>query len=208
MNKSILTAGLLLALFAIIGVGTVAVIQTNTAEQIAENERQATLRSINELIDSKRYDNDIFHDLTQIHNPHLLGVDEPLTAYLARKEGAPVAAILTVVAPNGYSGRIKLLIGINYDSTISGVRVVTHNETPGLGDGIEIKKSSWIKNFNGKSLNQPTPAQWFVKKDGGEFDQFTGATITPRAIVKAVRGALSYFRDHRSDLFLQKEADK
>src|SRR5690606_27069458 len=108
---------------------------------------------------------------------------------------------LTVTAPNGYGGAIRLLVGIREDGTVAGVRVIDHRETPGLGDGIEIEKSDWMTDFEGRSLGDPPVQRWRVKKDGGEFDQFTGATITPRAVVTAVRNALIYFRTHRQALF-------
>ena len=115
--------------------------------------------------------------------------------------------ILPVVAPEGYSGRIDLLVGIYADGSVAGVRAVSHRETPGLGDKVEIGKSQWVLEFNGKSLSMPVPENWAVKKDGGNFDQFTGATITPRAVVKAVYQSLEYFADHRS-ILLQLPAEE
>ena len=114
---------------------------------------------------------------------------------------APVAVVLALIAPDGYGGPIKLLVGINADGSLAGVRVVNHHETPGLGDAIDTRRSNWILGFTGRSLGDPSPAQWAVRKDGGVFDQFTGATITPRAVVKAVKRALVYFEAHRDTLF-------
>ena len=111
------------------------------------------------------------------------------------------AAVLTAVAPEGYGGGIRLLVAINYDGTLAGVRVLSHHETPGLGDKIEAERSDWILQFEGLSLENPAPRNWRVKKDGGRFDQFTGATITPRAVVAAVYDALVYFEAHREALF-------
>jgi electron transport complex protein RnfG len=116
-----------------------------------------------------------------------------------------VAAVLASIAPDGYAGTIKLLVGINYDGSIAGVRVVSHKETPGLGDAIEAERSDWILGFNGHSLREPGEERWKVKKDGGIFDQFSGATITPRAIVAAVHNTLSYYQNNREALFAAAE---
>jgi electron transport complex protein RnfG len=122
-------------------------------------------------------------------------------AYRARRAGQPVAVILRFAAVDGYSGEIGLLAGIEADGRLAGVRVTSHRETPGLGDAIEIGKSDWIRAFDGKSLNAPPAADWAVRRDGGVFDQFTGATITPRAVVRAVRAALEYHERNRDALY-------
>ena len=109
--------------------------------------------------------------------------------------------MLETVAPDGYNGSIRLLVAINLDSTLAGVRVVQHRETPGLGDAIDAQRSDWILGFDGKSLTTPPRKDWKVKRDGGDFDQFTGATITPRAVVKAVKKALLYFQANGHGLF-------
>ena len=129
-----------------------------------------------------------------------LGHRSPQSAYLALKGGEPSALILPVTAPDGYSGAIHLLVGIFADGRLAGVRVLSHKETPGLGDKIELAKSDWVRSFEGKSLSDPGEDRWAVKKDRGDFDQFAGATITPRAVVKAVHGALRYFDTHRAQL--------
>jgi len=191
----------ILFLFAAIGTVLVAYTFNSTRERIAANEREALLRKLHLLIDPKRYDNKMFNDTLQARDEILLGTPDPVTVYRARNAGKPVAVVLTPVAPDGYSGKIKLLVGINDDGTLAGVRVVSHRETPGLGDGIEEDRSDWIYGFDGKSLENPPRDRWTVKRDGGDFDQLTGATITPRAIVKAVRKCLLYFEDHREALF-------
>lgn len=201
MIQTILKAAVLLALFALVGVGVVAIIESGTEARIIENERLATLRNINELIDPTQYDNDIFHDFIKVTDPTLLGTEEALSVYRARKGGEPMGVVLTAIAPDGYNGRIKLLIGIHHDGEILGVRVLSHSETPGLGDRIEIGKSDWIRTFKGRSLLTMGNKDWAVRKDGGKFDQFTGATITPRAVVKAVHNALTYYQLHRHELF-------
>lgn len=196
-------SALILGLFAVIGTALVGLTYEGTKDRIAANERAALLRSLHAIVQPERHDNDIFTDVIQVTDPELLGSREPASVFRARKQGDPVAAVLSVVAPDGYGGPIKLLVGINYDGTLAGVRVVNHHETPGLGDGIEETRSNWILGFAGKSLGNPPKDKWQVKRDGGVFDQFTGATITPRAVVNAVRKALIYFASHRDALFTQ-----
>ena len=183
----------------------VALTYEGTREQIASNEREALLRKLNELVPQERYDNDIFEDTQQVTNGHLLGTPDPVTVYRARRAGEPVALVIAPVAPDGYSGSIRLLVGINFDGSLSGVRVLAHRETPGLGDRIEADRDDWILGFAGKSLDNPPVGAWHVRRDGGVFDQFTGATITPRAVVKAVRNSLLYYRDNRDALFASSE---
>lgn len=201
LGRNMLLATVVLGGFAVLGTGLVALTERNTRERIAANERAFTLRSLNEIVPPGQRDNDLFTDIIQVSDPELLGTPEPVTVYRARKDGQPVAAILRVVAPKGYSGPIKLLVGVRNDGTVAGVRVVSHRETPGLGDGIEAQRSDWILGFSGRSLGDPPEAAWTVRRDGGAFDQFTGATITPRAVTRAVRDALIYFRTHREALF-------
>lgn len=199
--RPILISATFLFLFAVIGSGLVAFTFDSTAERIADNQRKALLKSLNELVPSNRYDNDIFADTLYADSSELLGTDQPVPVYRARKNGWPVAAVLAVVAPDGYNGTIRLLVAVNLDGTLAGVRVVQHRETPGLGDAVEAERSDWIQGFKGKSLTEPAKKDWKVKRDGGTFDQFTGATITPRAVVKAVHKALLYFQLHAHKLF-------
>jgi electron transport complex protein RnfG len=209
--RSISGSALVLALFAIAGTGLVALTNEATHARIAENERLALLAGIHALVPPEEIDNDPFNDTIQVSAPELLGSDAPVTVYRARKGGGEVAVIFTVVAPDGYSGAIRLLVGIRADGTLAGVRVVAHKETPGLGDKIEPGKSNWSAAFRGRSLDNPRVDGWKVRKDGGVFDQFTGATVSPRAVVAAVHRALRYYRDHREALFavpqVQEQAD-
>lgn len=184
-----------------VGVAIVAGLQYSTADRIAANIEAARLRSLNAVLSPERYDNDILNDKISINDELLQTGGKPVTVYLARKDGKPVAAVFETVAPKGYSGPIYLLVGINLDNTISGVRILSHKETPGLGDAIDHKHSDWIFGFLGKSLQNPTPKRWAVKRDGGEFDQFTGATISPRAVVKSIRESLAYFMLRKPELF-------
>lgn len=190
----------LLLIAAVVG-AVVAAAWSDTSQRIARNERAFSLRQLNEILPASRYDNAMFEDTTAVVEPDLLGSDEPLPVYRARAGGEPVAAIMTVIAPDGYSGPIRLLVGIFYDGTLAGVRVAQHRETAGLGDKIEAEESDWILGFAGRALGDPPVEQWALEINGGVFDKFTGATITPRAVVKAVRNALIYFDGHRDEIF-------
>lgn len=203
--RNMIISSILLGLFAIAGTTMVVLTFDYTKDRIKENYRQATLKSLHQLINENEHDNDLFNDTLTVQDKKLLGSKDPVTVYRARKNNKPVAAILTAVAPNGYTGKIVILVAIRYDGSLAGVRVVNHKETPGLGDAIEIEKSNWVLMFNNKSLTQPAQKDWAVKRDGGQFDQLTGATITPRAIVKAVHNALLYYQQHRDKLFLIKQ---
>lgn len=199
--KKMLLSASLLALFAVLGTALVAFTYENTRERIAQNERAVLLQGLHALIPPERHDNDLTLDRIEVRDPALLGSTAPQQVFRARAAGQPVALALTAAAPDGYSGDIQLLIAINHDGSLAGVRVTAHRETPGLGDKIDVSRSDWLLGFAGRSLTNPPPAQWKVKKDGGVFDQFTGATVTPRAVVKAVHNALNYYQQHRDTLF-------
>ncbi len=199
LGKKMLIAAAILGTFAMLGAGLVGLTFEGTKDRIAANEKEFLLRTLNEMVPAEAYDNDIYNDKIVVHSKQLLGSDEGLTIYRARKNGRPIGLIMTSVAPDGYSGNIKLLVAVDLAGQIGGVRVLSHRETPGLGDGIEIERSPWIDQFYGHSLNAPDAQGWKVKKDGGVIDQFTGATITPRAVVKAVYKSLIFY-------FLNKEA--
>ncbi len=207
MNKSLrvsVVAGGALALFALVATALVAVTFSGTKERIAENEKQFLLRNLHELVTKDMHTNDMYSDKIQLIAPELAGKKEKITVYRARSGQMPAAVIMAVIAPDGYTGAIHLLVAINAnDGKLIGVRVIKHRETPGLGDGIEIKKSNWILGFDQKSLFDPIRKKWAVKKDGGDFDQLTGATITPRAIIKAVRKTLELYASKRHMLFDQ-----
>ncbi|MEW8026510.1 MAG: electron transport complex subunit RsxG [Candidatus Thiodiazotropha sp.] len=202
MNKrlAILIAAAILTAFAVLGTSLVTLTHALTKERIELNEREALLRSLHALVPSESIDNDMISDVITVSAKDQLGWDET-TVYRGRKQQQPVAVVLNTVVPNGYSGPIKLLVAIRYDGTLGGVRVISHKETPGLGDKAEVSRSDWIYGFNGKSLRNPPMEKWGVKRDGGIFDQFTGATVTPRAIVRAVKKTLLYVRDHKDALY-------
>ena len=190
-----------LTLVALIGTSLLAGVNTLTAERIAEQERRVVLEQLGQIVAPERYDNELQEDLFIFHDEYHFPGGQTVTAYRARKNGEPVALVMKLAAIRGYNGMIHLLVGINENGSLSGVRVTKHKETPGLGDAIEIEKSEWVVGFSGRSLHDPEAAAWAVRRDGGEFDQFTGATITPRAVVDAVRLALVYFRENKGLLF-------
>ena len=200
-SRQILLSGLFLGLFAVVGTSFVAVTEYNTRQAIAENERRVLLRNLHALLPADRLDNDIVSDTLLLPAATLLGTENESLVYRARLRDNSVAAVFNSIAPNGYSGKIHLLIGVYIDGSIAGVRALKHAETPGLGDALEIQKSRWILDFDGKSLDNPAATKWLVKRDGGVFDQFTGATISPRAVVLAVKNTLLYYRQNTDSIF-------
>lgn len=193
-------AAILLAAAAIAAFGLVAVVHEATRDRIAAVARARELARFDQVLGGLPHDNDLLADTLALRDPELLGTTEPVTAYRARFHGQPVAIMLEFVAPEGYSGDIRLLIAVAPDGTVLGVRTVSHHETPGLGDFIDTRKSDWMQRFTGKSADSPAAARWRVRKDGGDFDQYTGATITSRAVVGAVARTLQLFARHRDEL--------
>ena len=200
LGRAISKNSLVLGLFAIATTAAIAATYLNTRDAIAAQERAARARALLEIVPRSRHDNSILDDVVPVDDVELLALKQENNIHVALSEGEPVAFIIPSVAPDGYSGAIKLITGINIDGTVAGVRVLTHNETPGLGDKIDLKKSDWVLGFDGKSLQDPLPEQWKVKKDRGVFDQLTGATITPRAVTKAVYQSLLYFKANQKAL--------
>jgi electron transport complex protein RnfG len=205
-STATLRNGLILAAFGLLTTAGIATTYQNTKDAIAEQERLAQARALLEIMPEDTHNNDMLQDVIALVDSQALGLRSQQTAHLAKIDDATVAVLLPVTARDGYSGDIQLLVGIRADGQIAGVRVVQHNETPGLGDKVELKKSKWILSFNDTSLDSPSSEAWTVKKDGGHFDSFTGATITPRAVTKAVKNALVYFADHRDQLINDEHA--
>lgn len=170
-------------------------------DRITANERARLLQSLYSVLDPAIINENVEPVLISAMDPQLLGSGDPIDVFIALDRGRPVAAIFASIAPDGYNAAIRLLIGISVDERITGVRVISHRETPGLGDAIEIRKSNWILQFDGTSLQQPEAALWAVEKDEGAFDSITGATVTPRAVIKAVKNTLLYFSGHKNELF-------
>jgi electron transport complex protein RnfG len=179
-------------LLGIADLATRGVIQTRQEEDLKT--------SLEEVVPADLYDNNLLSDVLTVPSADAnIGAAETLV-YLAKKQGQVTAVSFKFVAPDGYAGPISLVMGIDKNGEILGVRVIAHVETPGLGDKIEISKSKWVLSFNGKSLDNLSVEQWTVKKDGGLFDQFAGATITPRKVVQAIKRGLEFYRAHQQKL--------
>lgn len=196
----------ILFVFVIVFTGLLSGAYLWTKPAIEASAIEEKMKLIDEVLPRSAYDNDLLKDTLQIPASPLLGLDEPSIAYRARKGGQSVALVFEAAAPDGYSGRIRLLLAVSADGALTGVRVTQHRETPGLGDYIEPKKDRnkerpWITQFNGLSLMTVSERDWKVKKDGGRFDSVAGATVTPRAIVKAVHKAMKYLDENRAQLY-------
>jgi electron transport complex protein RnfG len=205
---SSLIGAALLAAFAAVGSGLISGVYEQTKAPIAAAERAAEARQLLEIFPALTHDNQLIDDTFNLDaDGPLLALREQTSGYRARKNGEVAGVILPVTARDGYSGDIRLLVGVYRSGRVAGVRVLSHRETPGLGDKVELKKSPWILSFNSKTLVKPSLERWAVVKDGGEFDAFTGATVTPRAVVSAVKSALEYTQTHKQDLFELVEED-
>ena len=253
MKESLAKNGLMLGAFAVVTTALIALTFFGTQDKIEQQKQQKLLSVLNEVVPSEFHDNALYANCTEVNAPEL-GNKKSHKIYRATLNGQPSALVLEATAPDGYSGDIDIVVGVNVSATTSagmpqntntdslnsdsenvnvtalalsdtptpinpshqdenetqakpismevlGVRVIEHKETPGLGDKIELAVSNWITTFSGKSFSPDNLAPWQVKKDGGEFDQFTGATITPRAVVSAVRNALLYAQANQSMLF-------
>lgn len=208
--RSTLQTAINLVFFAAIGTAVLSSTFFMTHEKIVKSEEAEKLKLITQIVPPALFDNDIIQDTLSIAADPLLGNEGSTLAYRARLKGEPSAVVLEAIAPDGYSGKIALILAVRANGELAGVRVVAHKETPGLGDYIELPKSPWIKGFDGKSREGYNDADWKVKKDGGQFDYMAGATITPRAVVKATHKALQYFAANRDKLFARapQEGDK
>ena len=185
---------ILLGTFALLASGALAWASSATHAAIAAAEAKDLRDSLSEVLPAGLADNDFLTDTLDIEH-----AGKVITIYRAR-QGSELKAAVFKVAERGYAADIQVLMAVDMSGRTLGVRVLKHAETPGLGDKIEIKKDPWVKGFDGKSLGDPTPDKWGVKKDNGVFDQFAGATITPRAVVKAVKGGLDFFAAHKSEI--------
>lgn len=200
IRDAITRNAVVLSLFAIGTAAMLAFTNNQTLPQIECNRQQALQQSLLEVMPAHHFDNVLLADTIQVSDP-LLGRGEHWV-YRARQGDTPAGLVLETIAPDGYGGAIALLVGVDANGVLTGVRMIPpHNETPGLGDAIDVRKSDWITRFTGRSLENPQDSGWAVKKDGGEFDAFTGATITPRAVVAAVYRALQYVQREQDTLF-------
>lgn len=196
-GKQLLT----LAVFVVFCLVVLSIAAQLTANRIARNERAWFEAQINALVPAELHDNDLLTDKTTVRAPEALGSRNPVAVYRARLKGMPTAAIINSFAPDGYGGPIELLVAVDYAGTVLGVRVLAHHETPGMGNAFEQAGSTWLAAFRGRSLNNPETRGWNVRKDGGQFEQFTSATISPRAIIQAVQRTLDYYRNNRTKLY-------
>ena len=185
---------LLLGVVALLASGALAVVSSATGPAIAAAEAKDLRDSLSEVLPAGLADNDFLKDTVDLQKD-----GKTVTIYRAR-HGSEMKAVLFKVAERGYAGDIQVLMAVDMDGRTLGVRVLKHTETPGLGDKIEVKKDDWVLDFNGKSLAEPAPEKWGVRKDNGVFDQFAGATITPRAVVKAVKGGLEFFAARKQEI--------
>lgn len=186
--------GAILALFALACTSVVAITHTVTKDRIAEQEQIQLLKIINQLLPEDGHDNNIFQSCKLMTNEALLGTAEPQRIFTATKFNKTVGYAIEGIAPAGYNGNIKLVVGIDTVGKVTGVRILGHNETPGLGDKVEYRKSNWLDDFVDQTLTTENAHTWAVTKDGGDFDSFTGATITPRAVVSSVKDILTFYQ--------------
>ena len=170
-----------------------------TRADIVAAEHRAQMSALEIVLPPTRYDNDLVNDAVTVQASAWLGLDGG-TLHRARLRGEPSALVLEASAPDGYAGAIRLLVAVAQDGRVLGVRVTGHQETPGLGDDIEPGRSDWITRFTGRALGDPPTERWAVRKDGGEFDQFAGATVTPRAVVRAVKRCLAFVARHGDEI--------
>jgi electron transport complex protein RnfG len=187
-------------LLAVLGAAVVTGVQWLTEDRIAANREEEMLAIVREAL-AVEYDNDLLHDRVIVTDPDRLGSADPVTVFRARRGGAPAGVVLLPVVAQGYNGRIELAVGIAADGALSGVRVARHAETEGLGDRVHQSKSGWIAQFRGRSLENTPDDAWAVRSDGGEFDQLSGATITPRGVINAVRKSLEFYRQSGDELY-------
>jgi electron transport complex protein RnfG len=188
-----------LVLLALLAALVASVAQRLTGARIVENQRRDALAVLHSVLPPDVHDNDLLTDVMEAVDGELLGSTRPHRIYRARMGGAPAGVVMEVTARGGYGGPIELLIGIRADGRVAAVRIGANHETPGIGDGVERK--DWVSQFDGKSLTDPPPEDWLVKRDGGRFDELTGATITPRAVVKGVYNALRYYQLHEKEIY-------
>jgi len=200
-GTSVWASGAILAVLAAVCTALVAFTYHMTAPRILANEQAHLEQSLAPLLAGIPYTNNLSESTLVIPAPHALPGKGPATVYRVYSDHKPVAALFAVTAEDGFSGPIKLLIGIDTAMNITSVRILEHRETPGLGDLIESSKSDWLVQLDKTSLVSPPRDSWSIKRDGGVFDQLTGASITPRAVIKAVKTTLLYFENNRDSVF-------
>jgi electron transport complex protein RnfG len=200
-GQSVLKSGVTLAAIAAICTALVAATYQLTVDRIADNDKAILEQSLEPVLAGISYDSGISESRLVIAPPHDLPGSEAALIYRVFDAGKPVAALIAMTARDGFSGPIRILVGIDVDGVVTGVRILQHRETPGLGDKIDSTRSDWVHQFAGHSLLDPVMTAWAIKRDSGDFDQLTGASITPRAVIGALRDTLIYFDAHRDQIF-------
>ncbi|MFT5543790.1 MAG: electron transport complex protein RnfG [Glaciecola sp.] len=193
--------GAILAGFALVTTSLIAITFAGTKERIQFEKEKQLLTVLNELVAEDQHTNDLHLDCIIVNNESSLGSNNGQRIFRARQNEENIAAVIETTAPNGYSGEIKMVVAVNFEGVSLGARVVEHKETPGLGDKVDLRVSDWILSFANVPFGGENDKRWKVKKDGGQFDQFTGATITPRAVVNAVKNALVYYGANKEMIF-------
>ena len=202
MRKIIQKNGLILGAFALVTTSVIALTFSFTYERIEQAKERQLLSTLNQVVETAMHDNQLHLDCIIVEANDLLG-NKPQRVFRSRLGTNNTALIIETTAPDGYSGAIDLLVAIDNDNTVLGARVIEHKETPGLGDKIELRVSDWILAFTNIKYYDEFANRWRVKKDGGQFDQFTGATITPRSVVNAIRNAAVFGQENIETLFAQ-----
>ena len=203
----------ILFVFVVVFTGLLSGAYLWTKPALEASAAEEKMKLIHEVLPAAEYDNQLLTDTQNLPAIPELGLDEPTTLYRARRGKQPAALVFEAQALDGYAGKIRLLVAVRADGTVAGVRVTQHKETPGLGDYVEPKKDKnkatpWITQFNGLDPLKLDGREWKVKKDGGRFDSYAGATITPRAVIKAVGKAVRYANEHRDQWFASQGASK
>ena len=204
-EPSVIKNGLTLALIAAVCSGLVAATYSLTHDRIEDNRRAYLEQQLKPALADVFFDGDVTESAVVLKAPHDLPGNDDAVIYRVYAAGEPVAALFIVTARNGYSGPIRLLLGVDMNGVVTGLRILEHRETPGLGDKIDEDKSDWVNQFPGRSLGDPPIDGWQIRNDGGDFDQLTGATVTPRAVIQAVRETLVYFAENSEQVFAMQE---
>ena len=199
--NSVLKGGLTLATIGAVCAALVATTYLLTQDRIAANEQAWLEKSLEPALAGLFFEGSVSESMRLIRAPHDLPGPDDVIIYRLFAAEQPVAALFAVTARDGYAGPIRVLVGIEYDGTVTGIRILEHRETPGLGDRIVSSRSDWVFQFDGRSLGDPSADGWALKRDGGQFDQLTGASVTPRAVISVVKETLIYFDAHREEIF-------
>ena len=199
--SAVLKGGVTLAAIGAVCAALVAITYSLTSERIAANEQAWLEKSLEPALAGLTFEGSVSESMLVVRAPHDLPGPDDVIIYRVYADDLPVAALFAVTARDGYAGAIRVLVGIKFDGSITGIRILEHRETPGLGDKIVSSRSDWVFQFDGRSLGDPGLEEWAIKRDGGEFDQLTGASVTPRAVIKVTKETLIYFAVHRDEIF-------